>query len=235
MAASDFTAEPLDMTALGEKTVEEYLSKSEDSTEKQMLEKLATCNGNHFWTAEEKECLIFFMRRVGNDFDKLHSDYFPHRTQGALKTRYQKILRGEDTPASTPRLSVGNLMNQTVNEIVKAVTPRKPIKAIIEHEAEEENENEELTQTDELPEVNIEEKEKEVEKTEEQPAEQEEQMNFWMLALGPIMMFYLVLIVGLILPDDNLPETLVAFKTNFLSNSQFTIEVVREKLKSLMG
>jgi len=104
MASSDFAAEPLDMTALGEKTVEEYLSKAEESTEKQMLEKLAGCNGNHFWTAEEKECLIFFMRRVGNDFDKLHSDYFPHRTQGALKTRYQKILRGEDTPASTPRL-----------------------------------------------------------------------------------------------------------------------------------
>jgi len=173
---------------------------------------------------------------VGNDFDKLHSDYFPHRTQGALKTRYQKILRGEDTPASTPRLSVGNLMNQTVNEIVKAVTPRKPIKAIVEHEAEVENdENEELTQTEELPEVNIGEKESEAEKTEEKPDEPEEQMNIWMLALGPIVFFYLILIVGLLLPDENLPETFRAFKANFFANLEFTIQTGREKLKSLMG
>eukprot|EP00493_Phyllostaurus_siculus_P025051 UN25395 len=85
----------LDMTATGKERVEDYLRLSEDTSDKEMLEKLSQCNGNHYWTQAEKECLIYFLKRCGNDMDKLQEDYFPHRTVGALKTRYTKIIRGE--------------------------------------------------------------------------------------------------------------------------------------------
>merc|ERR1740129_1429226 len=132
-----------------------------------MLEKLSQCNGNHYWTQAEKECLIYFLKRCGNDMDKLQEEYFPHRTVGALKTRYTKILRGEDTPATTPRLSVGNFISAAANEVVKAVTPRKPIKAIQEAEEEENEEDNVKYLSEDEPEVAVE-KEAVPEATEEQ-------------------------------------------------------------------
>jgi hypothetical protein len=125
-------------TTEGQAAIEQFLSNSKSTDEMQDL--LDSCKGNHFWTEQEKQCLVYFLNICNENFTELHERYFQHRTPGALKTRYTKIIRGEDTPASTPRMSVGHLSEmakQTGNEIIKAMTPRKKMQPIEEEEDEE--------------------------------------------------------------------------------------------------
>jgi len=228
-----------DMTETGKALMEGYLKQSEEHTDKEMLEKLSQCNGNHYWTQDEKECLVYFSKRCGNDMDKLHDDFFPHRTVGALKTRYTKILRGEDTPATTPRLSVGNIISNAANEAIKAVTPRKPIKAIQEIEEQEflaEDMAEETFNEDALPEVNVE-KDAVAEATTEETTKTEESaegLNYWLLAVGPIVLVYLILILVVVLPNEHLPPQVLTFKSNLLTNFEFYYKTVRSKLNDML-
>jgi len=125
-------------TTEGQAAIEQFLSNSKSTDEMQDL--LDSCKGNHFWTEQEKQCLVYFLNICDENFTELHERYFQHRTPGALKTRYTKIIRGEDTPASTPRMSVGHLSEmakQTGNEIIKAMTPRKKMQPIEEEEDED--------------------------------------------------------------------------------------------------
>jgi len=229
-----------DMTETGKALMEGYLKQSEEHTDKEMLEKLSQCNGNHYWTQDEKECLVYFSQRCEHDMDKLHEDFFPHRTVGALKTRYTKILRGEDTPATTPRLSVGAIISNAANEAIKAVTPRKPIKAIQQIEEEEQLAEdmavEETLSEDALPEVNVE-KDAVAEATTEETTKTEESaegLNYWLLAVGPIVLVYLILIFVVVLPNEHLPPQVLTFKSNLLTNFEFYYKTVRSKLNDLL-
>jgi len=232
-------AEPLDTSTMdsevtdsGRQMLEGYRMKTDNSTDKEMLENLSQCNGNHYWTQSEKECLIYFLKKCGNDLEKLQEDFFPHRSIGALKTRYTKIIRGEDTPATTPRLSVGNIISSAANEVVKAVTPRKPIKAIQEAEIEEEEEeiDEDLNKK-ELPEVAAEEAAAEPAATApETKTDADKPMDITLLAIGPIVFIYLFIIAVTILPEESLPMQLITFKQNLQSNLRFVLQFIKEKL-----
>jgi len=233
MSVDPIITEP-QMTDEGKETLEGYVKKAEEKTDIEMLKKLEGCNGNHFWTTEEKECLIYFLRRSNQDFEKLQEEYFPYRTVGALRTRYTKIIRGEDTPASTPRLSVGNMSNMVgtaVNEIAKAVTPRKPIKAVVELQENTEEQNEETQPEIPLPEVS----EPEVASPEAADSADApvEDGNTWLFLFGPLIVLYLAVLLIFILPDDTLPNSLLAFKANFSSNTKYLWDSIQETAKSV--
>jgi len=132
---------------------------------------------------------------------------------------------------------VSNMVSTAANEIVKAVTPRKPIKAIEEAEMEEEEEEEELN-NDELPEVAEEPKSADAEpSTEEQsPVTELEITKPWdltILAIGPVLLIYVFIIAVTIIPQESLPEQLHQLKTNLSSNLRFIIELMHEQVQKV--
>jgi len=127
------------------------------------------------------------------------------------------------------------MVSTAANEIVKAVTPRKPIKAIQEAEIEEEEEEEEELNNDDLPEVAEEPKSAEAEaSTEEQSVVTELEItkpwDLTILAIGPVLLIYLFLIAVTIIPQEKLPEQLHQLKTNLSSNLRFITEFAHEQI-----
>lgn len=118
------TLQPLDHNAEAKPNVlEEFQKNIANATEEEMLKTLADQSSNRLWTEEEKACLLYFHGQTKGDFEELQTQYFKHRTQGALKVRYEKILKGHETPSHTPRPSIGNISKNAANSVMAILTP----------------------------------------------------------------------------------------------------------------
>lgn len=156
----------------GQEHIGHYLNLAEDKTEEDMESMLERCIGNHFWTTSEKTCLCYYVDKWGQDFKKLKQDYFSHRSEVALKSQYKKILRGEDTPATTPRLSISNISKQTSNSLIKLLTPKStPMKKSAEKILMDDDEVDHLLLDDDILDDNVEMEEEDVEMEEEEEEE----------------------------------------------------------------
>lgn len=162
--------------------INQYLELSHDNDEEDMERLLGSQLGNHFWTQAEKTCLVYFVQKVDGDYEELRERYFSHRSCVALKTQYRKILKGLDTPATTPRLSISNISAKTGNSLVKLLTPKaSPMKKVAQRMSRMETiEEEEVVQEEEeedeklLKEMEQVEEEEEEEKAVEKKEEEEE-------------------------------------------------------------
>lgn len=101
-----------------------------------MEKQIEECRDNHFWTTEEENCLLFFVKKMNNNLVQLQSQYFPHRTVASLKSRLKK-LNDQGAPLGSPlvrRISLercmSNVGTNVVNRAIKLLTPTKiqPIK-----------------------------------------------------------------------------------------------------------
>jgi len=195
----------------GQEPIKAYLSQTEGLTQEDMLEKLKPCNSNHFWTLEEKQCLVYFMDQCNQDFAEVHQKYFQHRSEGALKNRYGLIVRGEDTPMNTPRLSIGAVKNgakELGNEILKALTPRKPQLSTLREE--------DTDPMDDLFPAEEDNDEKPAENAEEITAEETDEFDWalidWLiLGIGiPFVLCWMFALLLVVLPETTFgPELLV--------------------------
>merc|ERR1712050_717599 len=134
-------------------------------TEEEMVKTLKTVSENRLWTDEEEACLLYFHGQVDGDFEVLQSKYFKHRTHGALKVRYEKVLKGHSTPSHTPRPSIGNISKTAANAVLNMLTPE-----VTKETAKINNENVE----DLLNELNFDDDEDENEEEEEEENSMEE-------------------------------------------------------------
>jgi len=220
---SEISTEPVtQIDAESEPTlVDGYLNETQHRSPEEMLDQLKDCSTNRLWTQEEKECLVYFANLVKQDFDALHGQYFHHRTVGALKTRYGKIIRGEDTPATTPRLSLGNYVAHAANTVMNSMTPRKaatPARAADDAMETIEEEGQELETIEEEAEKNEiegtfeqgegEKHEEEEAEVQEEPKAKDEGFNFFIPAAGVVVLMYVAIILCMVLGEDTLKENL---------------------------
>lgn len=215
-----------ELTADQESRINQYLELSENNDEEDMERLLGSQLGNHFWTQKEKTCLVYFVQKVDGDYEALHENYFTHRSAVALKVQYKKILKGNDTPATTPRLSISNITRNAGNSLVKLLTPKaspmkevaqplEPMETIEEEEPvlEEEEDAKLLAELEQEEEENIVEKNEEVEEEQEEaPMETEEQadtkktesLSWIMVIFIPILLLVVAHIFIIMVPEDAL-------------------------------
>jgi len=157
------TLQPLDHNAEVNSTIlEDFQKKYENVAEEEMLKTLTVQSSNRLWTDEEQACLLYFHGQTKGDFEELQSKYFKHRTLGALKVRYEKVLKGHATPSHTPRPSMGNISKTAANAVLNMLTPE-----VTKETAKINNENVE----DLLNELNFDDDEDENEEEEENVVE----------------------------------------------------------------
>lgn len=174
------STQKLEETETGQTIISNFLSLCEDYTEEEMDNLLQESQNNHFWTQEEKMCLVYFGEKCDMNFKSLHEDRFPGRSVVALKGMYKKMLKGEDTPASTPRFSISNSSKKVgnkLNSFVKLLTPSStPMKNNVERRTLEEiNEEEDECLFDDDSELVLEEEEIQPVGEEEEQVEEEDE------------------------------------------------------------
>lgn len=235
--------------------LETYRENIVDNTEEEMQALLTSCYGNHFWTVEEKQCLVFFCDLVDGDFDVLHEVYFTHRTIGSLRSRWHSLQRGQETPMTTPRLSLSNALVKASNAVIKVCTPNASPGRVLQPVVEEVDEDEEdaefleaikqaglgkeeenevqketVPENEELPEGAVE--TEEVEQTEiEQTENVEESDNLVFWALLPFILVLIITFAIFVVPQNSLPNDLITYKTNLEMWSQRIVE----ELYGLLG
>jgi len=224
----------------------EYKWKSEDATEDEMIKLLEESASNHFWTADEKVCLVHFHNICGGDYEMLQSEYFTHRSVGALKKKYKDLENGIDqTPASTPRLSISaasEIIKKSANKAINMCTPKKPEREMIPTEedlnmeelevqafapvsfSDDAEENEAVEDLSEIREEDL------TELTEEEELQKQEivlePISSTIYLLVPLFLIMMVLAVTLVAPEEHLHEKMVQVKYNIIEAQ----EAIKDKM-----
>lgn len=226
----------------------EYRWKSEDSTEEEMAEMLEESLGNHFWTNEEKQCLVYYYDKCDGDLERLHREYFTHRSAAALGIRFKAIQKGAETPATTPRLSISaasEMTKKVVNKTISMLTPKKP--TMETQQTEEELDPLNLDDEEELEEM-IEEEEAEIVKEETQENEETEvneqetdapkvvelePISPAVYLLTPLIMIFFGIAALIFLPEEMCPEPTLTAKRGLTTSIETFVNAVMQKLKDL--